>query len=89
MSAAAQRGIVSKVARKRFHPLERVGFRAATKGTGSLERTAGLAAILLGFYLRTRTTDRLLYTYTAKEGETVRIRVLKGDRQLADATIGS
>ena len=78
MSAAAQRGIVSKVARKRFHPLERVGFRAA-----------GLAAILLGFYLRTRTTDRSLYTYTAKEGETVRIRVLKGDRQLADATIGS
>jgi hypothetical protein len=89
VNAAAPTGFVRKAVRRRFHPLERVGFRAATNGRGSLERTAGLAALLLGFYLRTRTRDTLLYTYTAKEGETVRIRVLKGDRQLADATIGS
>jgi hypothetical protein len=73
---------------RRFHPLEEAGYHASRGAVSRTEKVIGLSMLALGFYLRRHQKHSKLYSYTAKPGETVRIRVMRGTEPLADATIG-
>jgi hypothetical protein len=70
------------------HPLVRVGWAVLTKrGVGDPRIGAGLIAV--GYLLRRRSKRSrvLLYRATMSPGESMRIRVSRGDRVIADRTI--
>ena len=73
----------------RFHPLEEAGYETTRGSVTRTEKIIGLSMIAIGFYLRRHKKHSKLYSYTAKPGETVRIKVSRGSQSLADATIGS
>lgn len=72
----------------RFHPLEEAGYHTSRGAVSRAEKIVGFSMLALGFYLRKHRQHSKLYSYTAKPGETVRIRVMRGSDPLADTTIG-
>ena len=79
--------IIKRKIRRRFHPLERLGYRASTSSRGSVQTIVGLSMMGVGYYLRTSSVKTVLYRHAAQPGESVRIKVIKGTRTLADATV--
>jgi hypothetical protein len=47
----------------------------------------GLSMMGIGYYLRKSKTRTVLYRHTAQPGESVRIKVIRGTRTLADTTV--
>lgn len=73
--------------RRRFHTLERIGWKATRTSTSSRQTIVGVTLMLVGWHARTAQRKARLYRYTATPGESVRIRVLRGSKILADATV--
>lgn len=73
--------------RKRFHPLVRVGWAATRSSSTPTQTVFGIALILIGWRSKRSSKRVKLYGYTARPGETVRIRVLQGTTALADTTL--
>ena len=73
----------------RFHPLVRVGWAAATAGrTRPATQTAiGIGLMGAGLLLRRSRRTSPIYTHTARQGETVRIRVLQGRDAVSEAIV--
>lgn len=66
---------------RQFHPLVRVGWIAATAGNRrTVTQTAiGIGLMGAGVYVRRSGKRTPIYTHTIGQGETVRIRVYRGD----------
>lgn len=79
---------ISRLFWNRYHFLVRFGWQQV-RGAGALPMTAGWAALLFGYVLtrRGRAVNRRVYRYSLEPGESVRIRMTRGDRVLADRTI--
>jgi hypothetical protein len=73
--------------RRRFHPLERIGYAASTSSRTTTQRVIGISMMGLGYYLRKSNVKTVLYRHTAQPGESVRIKVIRGTQTLADATV--
>ncbi len=72
---------------RRLHPAQRIGILASTSSRSGLQTAVGLSLIALGTYLRRESKQALLYSTRVDHGETVRIRVFRGDSLLGDTTI--
>lgn len=86
------------------HDRAQAAERATKRGiVTQAETLIGLAVVGVGFYMRTRkkyarlysygfnlvrSKESKLYSYTARPGETVRIKVVRGTDSLADTTVG-
>jgi len=75
--------------RRRFHPLVRLGWLAATSGKHrTITQTAiGVGMMGAGFYLRQSQKVSPIYTHVLDPGEAVRIRVYRGDAAVGEATV--
>jgi hypothetical protein len=73
---------------RKFNPVLRLGW-VTLLGKGPDDARIGVALIAVGWVLQQlkRPSPVLVYRYEATPGESVRIRVLRGDRVLADRTI--
>ena len=79
--------VIKLWARRKFHPLERLGFAASTSSRSKTQTVVGLSMMGVGYYLRASKTRTVLYRHAAQPGESVRIKVIRGTRTLADATV--
>ncbi len=74
---------------KRFHPLVRIGWTAATAGRRRpVSQTAiGLGLMGAGVMLRRSKSNAPIYTHVVDPGQTVRIRVYRGDNVASEAIV--
>lgn len=76
---------------KRFHPLVRIGWYAATAGkTRPASQTAvGIGMVVAGILLRrsNKASNDPIYVHTVNPGETTRIRVYRGTSAPSEVTV--
>ena len=72
---------------RRFHPLVRIGWNATRTSNNQTQTIVGFALMFVGWQVKRSSGTVKLYSYTAKPGESVRIRVMHGSTALADATL--
>lgn len=80
--------LISRLFWNRYHFLVRFGWQQV-RGHGALPITAGWGVLLFGYVLtrRGRAVNKRVYRYALDPGESVRIRMTRGNRVLADRTI--
>lgn len=78
---------VRRWARRKFHPLERLGYATSTSSRTLTQTVVGLSMMGVGYYLRSSKARTVLYRHTAQPGESVRIKVIRGTQTLADASV--
>jgi len=74
---------------KRFHPLVRIGWITATAGRRRpVTQTAiGVGLMTAGVLLRRTKKNEPVYTHVVDPGQTVRIRVYRGDSVASEAIV--
>ena len=72
-----------------FHPLVRIGWNVM-RGSSPGDSRVGAALVAAGMLLGRQNRRRvLLYRHTMEPGESIRIRVLRGETVVADRAIES
>ena len=89
MSKTKQFSVLGPAWESRIDALEQAGFITSRRTIDKTDTIVGLSLFALRFWMRRQEKNSKLYSYTAKPGETVRIKVMRGNETLADATIGS
>ena len=74
---------------RRFHPFVRIGWIAATAGKRRpMTQTAiGLGLMGAGMFLRRSSAQKPIYTHVVDPGQTVRIRVYRGESAMSEAIV--
>lgn len=72
---------------RRFHPLERLGYATSRSSRSITQTVIGVSMMGVGYYMRHAKKRTLLYRHTAQPGESVRIKVIRGTRTIADTIV--